>query len=415
MNTKVLLGIMIAFLLSVPTGGIGEADLTVKGITFIPQRPQPNEMVRIIATIMNQGNEDVETSFDVRFKINDKLLVRRRVHFGLRAGKKRDIEIQWKAIEGSHRITVEVDLPFGRVEESDERNNVLEATITVKRQEAIQSITDDLISSIGGALEEVGKALINFNPQEKDPFKILDGIAKEFEAAGVALTEGADEISLITKGLPPVLAAEEQIVKGKAIERSYRQLADSFEASKESLERWDIKGGASSLKGIEEGLIRLSAMGFGKVDLKGLGEAARHISQAGQIATKIEQSLASDEDKLEELIGELLLSLVKTGHALQDVGAAVETLKNSVTFTSPQGNPIVEYKAGDVLIITAREKGLKLKIFTQEGKVVLQKSTAANVLKWDGKDDQGALLRGVYFYRLTIAGKEVKLGKITIS
>lgn len=415
-----LIFLLFSLPISVPAG-FAEPDLTVKEIKLSPEEPEPSDVVKITATIANQGRGDVWEDFYVCFKVDHELIgwykIRR-----LRAGQEKDLESQWEAVQGTHWITVEVDRPFGRIEESDESNNLLEREITVRKAAGIQSITDELLTAIGGALKTTGEVLC-FNSEESDPFKIIDEITEGLEEATEALNTAAVKLETIGDDLPRVLAETEQIIKSKAIGRAFRELAASFDAARESLSGFNIDGAVEALRDVKEGLVNLASLSFDRVDLSRLGKAASYVDEAIKAASELSASISSTEGRpAEEVSQDLLLSLTKAGNIISEVGTSIEWLaaESPLSFTNAQGTPVTEYRAGETLLINARgAQSIRVEIFDQAGNSLFNEEVQGEKFTWDGKDNTGKPLAvGTYFYRLTIETRgeeEIRIGRIIMS
>jgi len=108
-----------------------ESDLIVIDIALQPESPVAGETVTIAATIRNGGVHDVDGAFHVRFAVDSMQVETPMVPFGLDAGHSETVSATWRAEEGTHTIVVEVDQPFDNIDEADETNNALVATLVI--------------------------------------------------------------------------------------------------------------------------------------------------------------------------------------------------------------------------------------------------------------------------------------------
>jgi len=124
---------VVALLFVAFTGVIAaaEPDLIVTSIELSPQAPTAGEQVTITATVENAGTTPVNRTFSVRFLIDGFPVASSSIPSGLNPGKTKSVSTVWTAEVGTHTIRVEADKPFDRIEESNERNNVLVATVAV--------------------------------------------------------------------------------------------------------------------------------------------------------------------------------------------------------------------------------------------------------------------------------------------
>lgn len=107
-------------------------DLTIKEIVFSNEKPTAGDVVRINATISNVGNMNA-TNVTVRFYVDDKELPVGTIIPSLPANSSADVETEWTAEIGEHKIKVAVD-PDNATAEANNGNNEKEKTITVEKK-----------------------------------------------------------------------------------------------------------------------------------------------------------------------------------------------------------------------------------------------------------------------------------------
>ncbi|GEM_PF-1867741 len=426
-------------------GATGQPDLLVREIEFYPIEPEPGEQVEISATIANEGRGDVSRSFEVRFKVDGLLLARQRVR-GLRAGRAIELRAEWQAVEaeGPHEITVEVDRPFSRVPESDERNNLLRAVITVQRKPAAFSLTEEIMLSIGEPLRVTGEMFNLDFSSSGDLFTALERGIEQLEAAGEILEWNGLKLIQIGRGLPSPLSQAEEIAKGRAIGEVFCRMAASLGAAASALREFNLGSAVEAMRDLEAELGELAPLSFDGVQLGRLAEAAKHVGKAAQMALTLFGSLtgpgsgsssgSSSSSGLEgkttgELLAELERALAQAGAILNSVGAKVERAATGRGLSfglggrdgeEGEGQPLSEYHSGEALIIRVQgATHLKLEVYSSRGLLAFVGETSGDRLLWRGQDSSGRPLPpGKYFYRLTIhrsGGKvESDLGRITV-
>jgi len=415
-----LLGIVLLTLAVPVVAQFGDVDLVVKGVELTPKQPAPGDTVKILVVITNQGRGDATEGFDVQVRLDGRLIYFERLVFGLRAKEERKLQALWQnATEGTHMLSVEVD-PFNEVRESDERNNKLEKTFTVKKLVGVQSLSDEMFLVIGRALKESGKAL-NVNDQEQDLLKVFNEVVEGFERASAAFTNAAQELQNLRSSLPDSLAQASQIFSNDLIEL-YKSLADSLGKASKSIGLLNFTKVIEDLAGLEQNLKRLAVFDFDGFRLSGLDEAIVRLNEAIQTTKLLSDILAGKKSgDIEKTARELSRLLKLFGENLSKAGAQAEEIatKSPVSFSDASGNPVTNYRAGEALIISARgAQRLKLEVFAQNT-LVFNNEIEGERLEWRGTYSSGKpLAAGIYFYKLTFKtteGERVNIGQIVIS
>lgn len=417
-----LLGVLWALAaLAMPAmAQFGDVDLVVKSVELMPKQPEPGDTVKILVAITNQGRDNATEGFEVHVRLNGRLIHFERVHFGLRAKEERKLQALWQnANEGTHTLSVEVD-PFNEVRESNERNNKLEKTFTVKKRAGVQSLSDEMFLVISRAFKEAGRAF-DVNEKEPDLFKLFNNVVGSFECASAVFNNAAEELQSLKSGLPDPLIQASQILSGGLIE-IYKSLADSFNKTGKSLNQLNFTKVIEDLAGLEQNLKKLAAFDFDGFRLSGLDEAIVRLNEAIE-ATKLLADILSGKKTgdIEKTARELLRLLKLFGEQLSKAGAQAEEFatKSPISFSDAFGNPVTTYRAGEALIISVRgAQRLKLEVFAQNA-LIFSGEAEGERLEWRGTDSTGKLLAaGIYFYKLsfkTPEGERINIGRIVIS
>lgn len=117
--------------LSVTGAVLAKPDLVVTNLSLEPERPIIGESVTITATVGNVGTNEADVPFSVRFTIDGVEHAVISIPFGLERGRFKTVSAGWIAEVGTHTVVAEADQPFNRVDESNEANNSLGATLVV--------------------------------------------------------------------------------------------------------------------------------------------------------------------------------------------------------------------------------------------------------------------------------------------
>lgn len=120
-------------------------DLIVSDIEIDPANPQAGEPVLIEATILNQGTTSVHSPFFVHIFVDGREIAIRSIAGTIASNRSKRVSTEWIAVPGLHDISIEVDPPMERIEESNEANNQGVRTVHVvldpETQSAIGSIS----------------------------------------------------------------------------------------------------------------------------------------------------------------------------------------------------------------------------------------------------------------------------------
>ena len=218
---------------AVPTNAqFGSADLIVSSVTTEPPQPEPDQRIELVAIVSNTGRNNVLQGFNVRFKVDGLLLTDRRINFGLNAGEEERLTATWRATEGDHVFSVEVDV-FKNVEETNEFNNISEHAFSVRRPGAIRSVTSDMVDAVGIALKEAGEAItVDYSP---DIFTLINAFQSAFSTGSNSFAAGKTKLDNLTNPIPSVLVDEAQIQTAMRMAQIYESLSASFKIAADGL------------------------------------------------------------------------------------------------------------------------------------------------------------------------------------
>lgn len=220
----VLIGIVLA-----GVGGVGQAglpDLVVKSARVSPSDLEEGQAALIRVVIANIGQGDVTNAFDVIVELNGQELATRSF-FELKKEKSTEIQIPWKAVAGTHTLTVFVDGPFSRIREASEQNNKLTMRFVVSPVAGVRSFSLDIVKLFTRILDETGIAL-HFKLTDS-VFTSLDNAVRAINDAAAALRDASLELGLVLQLVPPVFASDNLYRDAKALVALYESIAESFE------------------------------------------------------------------------------------------------------------------------------------------------------------------------------------------
>lgn len=119
-------------------------DLVVAQIDIEPSHPQTGDAVFIEVTVANIGHDEVEKPFFVHFFMDGREIAIQSIVGGISSGRSKRVAIEWLALAGLHSVSVEIDPPIGRIDESNESNNhetrILTVTLNAETAAAIGSL-----------------------------------------------------------------------------------------------------------------------------------------------------------------------------------------------------------------------------------------------------------------------------------
>ena len=221
--------IIIVIAALVGSGGYGQPglpDLTVKAVRVSPGDLEEGQAALVRAVIANIGHGDALGGFDVIFELDGQELATRSF-FELKKDKSTEIQIPWKALVGSHTLTVSVDAPFSRIRESNESNNKRSLAFVVSPILGVRSFSLDLVKLFGRVLSETGVAL-HFKLTDS-VFTSLDNAVNAINEAAAALRNVSLEFELVRGSVPQAFSSDPLYRDAQALVALYESMAESFE------------------------------------------------------------------------------------------------------------------------------------------------------------------------------------------
>ena len=192
----------LVFVFFATTAALATPDLIVADLSLSPGQPQAGERVTITATIKNAGTSDADRSFTVLLSIDGEEIETTSVPLGIDRGRSKSITFEWSAEVGTHTIVAEVDRPFDRIDESDETNNALVASLVVP------------IGTSSSHLAELKVAVARFEDRSGSGFinvgeGVADALIERLVNSGIRVLERSElEAVMQERGLNPALVGD---------------------------------------------------------------------------------------------------------------------------------------------------------------------------------------------------------------
>jgi len=162
--------------------GLALPDLAVARLEVHPSVPVAGTRVALSATIENLGPSGTEGPFFVRFLVDGREIDVLPVG-SLPGGQTEQLRTSWTALAGRHVLCVEVDGPFSRVEESDERNNAGSLEIDVRLEEDLMAALAPLKVAIARFDDVTGTGFVNVGEG------VADELVDRFTAVGLRVVD----------------------------------------------------------------------------------------------------------------------------------------------------------------------------------------------------------------------------------
>jgi len=131
MGNRARIAAMVLLFCLVPATASALPDLIIAEINIEPSHPQAGDSVFIEVTIANDGRDEVMKPFFVHFFMDGQEMAIQSVLGGIPSGGTKRVAVEWLALAGLHSLTVKVDMPTARIEESDDSNNVETRVVAV--------------------------------------------------------------------------------------------------------------------------------------------------------------------------------------------------------------------------------------------------------------------------------------------
>ena len=180
-------------------------DLVISQLDISPAAPTAGSLVTITASVENCHRSERTGAFFVRFSIDSQEIDLVPLT-SLRGGQVKEVTTTWTASAGPHVLTVEVDGPLDRVEESDEQNNERSLTLEVQLDEATRML-----------LSPFKLAVVRFEDVSQAGFAnvgqgVADKLIERLRISGLRVVNRVELDALMqTHGLNPAIPADAAI------------------------------------------------------------------------------------------------------------------------------------------------------------------------------------------------------------
>jgi hypothetical protein len=190
--------------------GLALPDLVVAQLEISPTTPTSGTLVTITATIENTGHSDADSTFYVRFSVDDHEIDLVSLA-SLRSGRTRSLTTTWTATAGPHVLSVEIDGLFNRVEEADELNNTRSLYVNVRLDDDAMAVLAPLKIAVARFVDVSGTGFVNVGEG------VADELINRFAASGLRVLDRAElDTVMQTNGLNPALPSD-VAVAGRSI------------------------------------------------------------------------------------------------------------------------------------------------------------------------------------------------------
>ena len=385
----------------------GSADLIISSLSTEPPQPEPDQRIELVAIVTNTGRNNVLQGFNVRFKIDGLLLTDRRVNFGLNAGAEERLTATWRATEGDHVFSVEVDV-FKNVEETNEFNNVAEHAFSVRRPGAIRSVTSDMIDSIGLALKESGEEItVDFVP---DVFTMINTFQPAFQKASNSFAAAKTKLDNLTNPVPSVLADEAQIQTAVRVAEIYESLSSSFKLASDGLLSFSVQPVLDAFSGIRSSMSIMADLEIEEISYIKLQDTLDLFDLAFEEADLLQQALSGAQVNINQAMSNLV-------DIMADIGAIWIGVHDDSTSMAQALAPIHRDGSGETIeslgigeeitVTVAGAMQLELQIFNSTGDSIFEATADGSELSWDGTDSNGSPLGADRYYcRLAVTDSD---------
>ena len=198
-------GLLVGLLIGLFATGtvLASPDLVVADVALRPESPNAGDAVTITATIRNVGTHAAQRTFYVRFTVNGVQVEALTLPLGLEAGRSKTVSVTWMAQVGTHTIAVEVDQPYDKIDESNEANNTLVATLVVPVSPDVTTRLANLKVAVARFEDRSSSGFLNVGEG------VADALVKRLVESGVRVLErGELEAVMQERGLNPLLTTD---------------------------------------------------------------------------------------------------------------------------------------------------------------------------------------------------------------
>ncbi len=416
LGAVVLVGILLCVGVGVQ-GQSGLPDLTVKSVRVSPSDLEEGQAALIRAIIVNQGQGDAVDAFDIVLELDGQELATRTL-FGLRKDKPSEIQIPWKALVGTHTLTVSVDTPFSRIRESSETNNKFSLQFTVSPIAGVRSFSLDVTKLFGRTFSETGVAL-HFKLTDS-VFTSLDNAVRAITDAAWALRNVSVEFGLVRANVPKAFGEDALYRDAEALVALCESLAESFERVAVMLSMGNFDAVLENAYVLRQKLIELSQKTIANTSFAPMQSAVTSFDRVIALAKELRDLLKGAQGRSQYQVAvELFNAFMAFGDELSAGGQKIISLAESRAARFYHGEEAINgaYNAKRPLIIQwPRTILMCLELYDlHSGALVLRSEEAG---PWLGIVTNGSLATGTYGYRLVGMTKHgaprIELGRLQV-
>jgi len=401
-------------------GGYGQSglpDLIVKAVRVSPGDLEEGQEALVRAVIANIGQGDALGGFDVIVELDGQELATRSF-FELKKDKSTEIQIPWKALVGSHTLTVSVDAPFSRVRESNEANNKRSLAFVVSPILGVRSFSLDLVKLFGRVLSETGVAL-HFKLTDS-VFTSLDNAVNAINEAAAALRNVSLEFELVRRHMPPAFAADPLVRDAQALVALYESIAESFERIAVMLGIGNFDAVLENASALRRTLVELSQQTLGDVSFAPLGSAVARFDQVIVLAKELRDLLKGAQGRSQYQVAvELFNAFMAFG---DELGACAQTIirlgeARAARFSNGEDPIDGAYSTRHPLIIEwSGVMLMRIELYDlRSGALLFRSEETGPRLEVEGN---GSLATGMYGYKLVGMTKHgrsrVEIGRLVV-
>lgn len=412
----ILLGVLL-YAGSGVHGQPGLPDLIVKSIRVSPGDLEEGQAALVRAVIANQGQGDAVDAFDIVFELDGQELATHSL-FGLRKDKSSEIQIPWKALVGTHTLTVSVDAPFSRVRESSEFNNKLSLQFTVSPVAGVRSFSLDLVKLFGRTFNEAGMAL-HFKLTDS-VFTSLDNAVRAIDEAAVALRNVSVELGLMRASVPQAFGGDPLYRDAEALVALCESIAESLERIAVMLSIGNFDAVLENAYLLRQKLVELSQKTLADTSFAPMQSAVARFDRVIPLAKELRDLLKGAQGRSQyEVAVELFNAFMAFGDELSACAQTIVQLAESRAARFYHGEEALNgaYNAKRSLMIEwPRVILMRLELYDlKSGTLVL---CSEEMGPWLVLVTNGSLATGTYGYRLVgmtkHGARRIELGRLQV-
>lgn len=185
-------------------------DLVAAGLEISPVTPTDGVLVTISATVENTGHGDADDPFFIRFSVDNREIDVVPLA-SLDSGRTKKLTTTWTAAAGPHVLSVEIDAPFDRVEETDEQNNSCSLYVKVRLDDEAMAVLAPLRIAVARFDDLSGTRFVNVGEG------VADELIDRFSASGLMVLERSNLDTVMQEhelnpAIPDDVAAAGQLI-----------------------------------------------------------------------------------------------------------------------------------------------------------------------------------------------------------